>query len=106
MSRNKHRAKIGVILGALALGGMLQAIGHRGRLGLVGTREPGAREEAGALLQRSRQQAETTPGRRNRVAIARTGQRARIGSEIDYSRDVKPILSSYCYSCHGPDEDS
>jgi mono/diheme cytochrome c family protein len=23
---------------------------------------------------------------------------------VDYSRDVKPILSNYCYACHGPDD--
>lgn len=24
-------------------------------------------------------------------------------SKIDYGRDVQPILSNYCYACHGPD---
>jgi hypothetical protein len=23
---------------------------------------------------------------------------------VDYTRDVKPILSNYCYACHGPDQ--
>ena len=26
--------------------------------------------------------------------------------EIDYNRDVRPILSENCFSCHGPDEKS
>src|SRR3954465_1509216 len=24
--------------------------------------------------------------------------------KIDYTRDIRPILSDNCYSCHGPDE--
>jgi hypothetical protein len=26
------------------------------------------------------------------------------GADIDFSRDVQPILSDNCYACHGPDE--
>ena len=25
-------------------------------------------------------------------------------AEVDYSRDIKPLLSNSCYTCHGPDE--
>jgi len=27
-------------------------------------------------------------------------------AEVDYSRDVRPILSQHCYACHGPDDAS
>ena len=25
-------------------------------------------------------------------------------SQIDYQRDIRPLLSDHCYDCHGPDE--
>ena len=28
------------------------------------------------------------------------------GAKIDYRRDIQPILSNYCYHCHGPDTGS
>ena len=28
------------------------------------------------------------------------------GGQISFNRDVRPILSANCYSCHGPDEKS
>ena len=38
-----------------------------------------------------------------RPAFAVGGQ---AGGEIDFSRDVLPILSNSCYLCHGPDQES
>ena len=34
------------------------------------------------------------------VPVAARGQ----GGEIDFNRDVRPILSNNCFQCHGPDE--
>lgn len=28
-----------------------------------------------------------------------------VAAEIDFNRDVRPILSDYCYACHGPDQE-
>jgi uncharacterized membrane protein len=26
----------------------------------------------------------------------------RVASNVDYDRDVKPVLAARCYACHGP----
>src|SRR5689334_20133041 len=37
------------------------------------------------------------------LSHAPLGFAARTKPTIDYNRDVKPILSENCYTCHGPD---
>ena len=38
------------------------------------------------------------------LCIAVLGQSVRADDKIDYDRDVRPILSSRCFQCHGPDD--
>ncbi|HSH95003.1 MAG TPA: DUF1553 domain-containing protein [Roseimicrobium sp.] len=42
-----------------------------------------------------------------RVHAAEAGRvDGKVPAKIDYNRDVRPIISSKCYHCHGPDETS
>ncbi|MCA9433295.1 MAG: hypothetical protein KC940_22445, partial [Candidatus Omnitrophica bacterium] len=42
------------------------------------------------------------------LGVAVPGQivQAAGGSQIDFTRDIRPILSNNCVKCHGPDEKS
>ena len=40
------------------------------------------------------------------AVLALTGGRAIAAGDVDFNRDVRPILSDKCYACHGPDAKS
>src|SRR4051812_28788016 len=35
-----------------------------------------------------------------------TGASANAAERVDFNRDVRPILSAHCFTCHGPDAKS
>ncbi|HEV3263353.1 MAG TPA: PSD1 and planctomycete cytochrome C domain-containing protein [Gemmataceae bacterium] len=38
-------------------------------------------------------------------AGARAAEQQPTSARVDYNRDIRPIFSSHCYACHGPDRD-
>src|SRR5262245_6492629 len=38
------------------------------------------------------------------LAIALVVSSAARGNDVDFSRDVRPILAKHCFKCHGPDD--
>lgn len=40
------------------------------------------------------------------LVFAVIGHTTKADEAVDYARDIKPILSNSCYTCHGPDEET
>src|SRR5438094_2345663 len=38
------------------------------------------------------------------LAVGSCPSRAISGQQVDFQRDVRPLLSRHCFKCHGPDD--
>lgn len=84
-------------------GGGLPSAGRRGAL-RIGVRRPHFVLELTVMallaIHGVKIRAQARPGA---VAIP-AASTSRVGGEISYSRQVRPILAEHCFACHGPDE--